>query len=152
MATNKGCLPAAVKLLAARDHTEHELRVKLARRYDEAEIDAALATLRNRGYLDDAALAARLATQLLESGQYGLSGIEDRLLRRGFPAAVATAAVSALPEAEEYPRAAALARRHFPAAERDDILRAARFLASRGFAAETVLLVLENVYRFEENG
>lgn len=152
MATNKACLPTAVKLLAARDHSEHELRAKLVRRYDEAEIDAALATLRSRGYLDDAALAARLAAQLLESGQYGLRGIEDRLLRRGFPTAVVETAVSAFPESDEYPRAAALARRHFPAAGRDDIPKVARFLASRGFAAETVLLVLEKVYRFAENG
>jgi DNA-binding response OmpR family regulator len=58
MAANKGCLPAAVKLLANRDHSERELRQKLLRRYGavrdvtvfaDLEINAAERTVKKGG-------------------------------------------------------------------------------------------------------
>lgn len=152
MATSKGCLPAAVKLLATRDHSERELRTKLARRFAAADIDTALDTLRTRGYLDDAGLAARLASQLQGTGKYGLNGIKARLNARGFPAAAIAAALAALDKADECPRALALARRQFPAPERGDAPRIGRFLAGRGFASAAIVRVLETLCGYEENG
>jgi len=51
-------LSAAVGLLARRSHSQTELRRKLGRRgYDQAEVDAALARLVEKGLQDDRAFA-----------------------------------------------------------------------------------------------
>lgn len=150
MPTNKGCLPAAVKFLAARDHSEQELRRKLLRRYDAAEIDAAITTLKNRGYLDDSALAGRLAARYIEDGEYGRFGIRVRLTGKGLPAAAVDAALAGYDVSAEYERAAALAKRQFRAATAADIPRVGRFLAARGFAADTVTKVLARIFDYSE--
>jgi regulatory protein len=151
MPPNKGCLPAAVKFLAARDHSEQDLRRKLLRRYDAAETDAAIAVLKARGYLDDRALAHRLAARYVEEGQYGRRGIQARLTGRGLPADAVDAALAGYDAAGEYERAAALIRRQFRTAKANDTARAGRFLAARGFAAETITALLSRVFGYGEN-
>jgi len=149
MASSKACLPAAVKLLAGRDHSEQELRRKLLRRYDAAEIDAAIAILKARGYLDDDALAGRLAARCIDDGQHGRHGIRRRLLERGLPKAAIDAALAGYDADADYDRAAALAARKFPEGEAADATRVGRFLAARGFDGETVLAVLRRLYGYD---
>ncbi len=149
-ANNKACLPAAVKLLAARDHSEQELRRKLLRRYDAAEIDAAVAVLKTRHYLDDTALTGRLAARYAAGGQHGLYGIKAKLREHGLPAAAIDAALAGYDAAREYEWAAALCRKRFTDAAAGDIPKAGRFLAARGFAAETITRVLRNMYDYDE--
>lgn len=143
MAPSKACLPAAVKLLAGRDYSERELRQKLTRQgHDQAAIAAAIAVLRGRGYLDDAALTRHLVARYRADAQYGRAGIRARLLRRGLSAADIAAAMRDCGEWDEYSCALRLSMSRFPAAAADDAPRVGRFLASRGFAGETVLRVL----------
>ncbi len=150
MASNKGCLPAAVKLLAGRDHSEQELRRKLCRRFAAAEIDAAVAVLKDRRYLDDAALTGRLAARYAADGQHGVYGIRAKLLARGLPAAAIDAALAGYDATCEYGWAAALCRKRFPAAQTGDLPKIGRFLAARGFAVETVTAVVGRVYGYDE--
>ncbi len=149
MPSNRACLPAAVKLLAARDHSEQELRRKLLRCYGEEEIAAAVAVLKARGYLDDDALVGRLAAKCIEDGQHGRLGIRRRLMERGLPKAAIDAALAGYDLAADYDRAAALAARRFPDGTAADAPKVGRFLAARGFDGETVLAVLRQVYGYD---
>jgi regulatory protein len=151
MAPSKGCLPAAVKLLAARDHSEQDLRRKLRRSYGEAEIEEAVSVLRTRGYLDDAALARRLAARYIEEGQYGRLGIRARLGKQGLPSAAVDAALTGFSDASEYAPAAALVNRRFPRKTPADAPKAGRFLAVRGFSAETIMTVLGRIFDYRED-
>jgi regulatory protein len=149
MASSKACLPEAVKLLAIRDHSEQELRRKLLRHYGEEETDAAIAVLKARGYLNDEALAGRLAARCIDDGQHGRLGIRRRLLERGLPKAAIDAALAGYDPAADYDRAAALAARKFPEGSAADAPKVGRFLAARGFDGETVLAVLRRLYGYD---
>ncbi|TMB31623.1 MAG: hypothetical protein E6J61_09305 [Deltaproteobacteria bacterium] len=59
-------LDAALKLLAARGRTEAELRrLLVSRQYPAAEVEAAVARVRELGYLDDGEVARNRARSLL---------------------------------------------------------------------------------------
>ena len=150
-ASNKGCLPTAVKFLAVRDHSEQDLRRKLFRRFDAAEIDAAIAILKSRGYLDDASLAGRLAARYIEDGEYGRFGIKVRLTGKGLPADAVDAALAGYGADAEFERAAALVRRQFRAATAADVPRVGRFLAARGFSVDTIKKVLSRGFGYCED-
>jgi regulatory protein len=62
-------LDSALKLLAARSRTETELRRGLEKRgYTSAEVEAAVARVRELGYLDDGEVARSRARSLLDRG------------------------------------------------------------------------------------
>jgi regulatory protein len=62
-------LDAALKLLAARSRTEAELRrALLSREYPPAEVETAVARVRELGYLDDGEVARARARSLLGRG------------------------------------------------------------------------------------
>jgi regulatory protein len=120
-----GALASAGRALRHRDHSAAELGRKLERRgVTEAERDAALETLERAGLVDDARFAAGRARALAERG-WGDAAIRLDLERHGVTGDHLDQALAALdPEPE---RAAALAAR------RGGGLRAARWLAARGF-------------------
>jgi regulatory protein len=74
------------RYLAARDHSELELKNKLSRRYSEEIVDQALRIAVERNWLvEPARLAERVAEELSrkrKSSRY----IQDQLRRRGLPA------------------------------------------------------------------
>jgi regulatory protein len=83
----------AVKLLAARSRTEQELDRALERaKVPEDERKAALARLRELGYLDDRETARFRARSMVERGD-GARKIAQRLAAQGVKAAEASAAV-----------------------------------------------------------
>ncbi|MBR1759864.1 MAG: regulatory protein RecX [Schwartzia sp.] len=85
-------LEKAVELLAAREQSKRRLSDKLRLRgYEEEEIDAALARLEERRYLDDEAACARAFQRMYEDGAMSLRQIGQKLLQRGFPAALVRA-------------------------------------------------------------
>ena len=47
----------AIKLLAARDRTAHELHTRLSRDYEPSVVEEVLAYLEDRGYIDDGRFA-----------------------------------------------------------------------------------------------
>ncbi len=108
---------AAVRALAQRGHTEAELRRKLGRRAAAADaLEAALARLRDHGYLDDARVAESYTRFQKEVRHHGRLRVLRELRARGVAAAAAEAAV----------------RRQFPAAGEDALVRA--FLRSKRLA------------------
>jgi len=79
-------LALALNLLSRRDHSEAELRRKLAPKgFPAEELDTAMARLRDAGYLDDRRFARSFAEAAIRNGRgYGFR-LRMELSRRGIP-------------------------------------------------------------------
>jgi regulatory protein len=123
-------LDRAVRALARRDHSAESLRVKLARAGVSKDAQSeALDTLERAGYLDDARFACARAEHLAARG-YGNEWIRADLEAQGVAAKTVGDTLAGLePEAERALREWAKLRGG---------LGAARTLARRGFAEETL--------------
>lgn len=132
----------ALAWLALREHSTLELRTKLERwaqahgRDAAAEgLEAVLAALQSAGHLSDSRfLESRVHAR---AARLGNLRIEHELRRSGTPLDHSTR--EAL-RASELARAQAVWAKRFgsPAADRAERARQARFLAGRGFSAETI--------------
>jgi regulatory protein len=139
---------AALKLLAARSRSRHELRLALRRRgFTTGEQNAALSRLDSLGYLDDARFARQRAVTLLSSG-FGPRAVLSRLLAHGLTDAEAK---RGLRESEteigfnELESAQALLRKRRLDAKEDrkSLARAARLLGARGFSEEVISRLID---------
>jgi regulatory protein len=128
---------AGVRALTSRDRSEQSLRGVLARKgATSAERDETVAILRRHGALDDDRFARSRASRLAERG-FGDAAIAFRLEQEGIaPEAVADALAPLEPEAK---RAARLA------AGRGRTEKTARWLAARGFDADSVEAALASI-------
>jgi regulatory protein len=134
----------AVRLLAARDRSEQEIRRALAARTIRPRIiDATVRRLRLRRYLDDQRFATMTAERAARRG-VGSDRVRAELEAKGVAEALADAAVSTAFDDETALARASLARRFgdapLPPATR---AKAARFLLGRGFPEGIVLAILE---------
>ncbi len=130
MAEPSDAVQAALRALRARDRTAAELDARLRERgVEEDERRETLETLERVGYLDDERFAHGRAAALAARGS-GDALIRVELERRGVSVELVDAALDGLdPEAE---RAARVVLRRGGGA------KTARYLASRGFAAEVI--------------
>lgn len=159
----------ALQHLAQREHTRQELRAKLLRwtqaretlasttalacgaapalaathapSAPAAEIDALLDQLQQGGQLSDARFVeSRVHARV---GRFGNRRIEHELRQHG---AEASPALRSELQASEFDRASAVWRRKFGHAPADaaERLRQMRFLAGRGFGAETIARVMRH--------
>ncbi len=104
----KTALVAAVDILARQEYSTAKLREKLARKgYEEAEIDAAVARLEEKHYLDDAAACQRQFEFLYNESRSSVRQICLKLQQRGF----ARDAVQACVPRDTYEREKAAALR-----------------------------------------
>ena len=127
----------AAQALARRDLTVAELDQRLARAGVPNEArDGVLERLRDARYLDDRRVALNRATRLAER-RLGDAAIRADLARRGLPSDVVAEAVNQL-EPEE-------ARARRLVVTLGGGARAARVLARKGFAVETIEQVLEAI-------
>lgn len=134
----------AIRLLAARDRSEQEIRDRLAAGGETAAtITATVRRLRQRRYLDDQRLALGAGEHAVRRGygseylraQLGHKGVADRLIDEAVEAAYT----------DEIGLARRVLARKFPVepqrpAER---ARAARFLLRRGFPESVVFAILD---------
>jgi regulatory protein len=76
--------PAAVDLLARRDHSDQELRVKLRRRgFSTSAIDVVLEEMRDRGYQSDSRFAASWVRSAMRRGDRSREFLIARLHAKG---------------------------------------------------------------------
>ena len=127
-------------LLARREHAVQELRRKLvARGFQDALIETALATLAGEGLQDDARFADAFVHARVQRGQ-GPVKIRAGLFERGVEAELAAAAMEA--SGADWVALAREARlKRFGEVIPDEYrerARQMRFLAGRGFSAEQV--------------
>lgn len=129
-------LEVVTKLLSGRDKTRAQLRAALERKgFGREDIDAAVSRAVELGYVDEARVAQRKAEALLRDGWCG-EALGARLGALGLDAQTIDVAIAAakaeLAWSEAGTARALVERRHLEG------VKAARFLASRGFSEDVV--------------
>jgi regulatory protein len=90
----KNAEEAALGLLARRDYSREEMRLKLATRgFPSAEIEDTLRKLEARKILDDFRYARHLAISLAQGKFLGPQRLRQKFLQKGIPAELAQAAM-----------------------------------------------------------
>lgn len=133
---------AAMNLLSRREHGRRELLRKLAGRYQEEEVEAAVRQLAEDGLQSDERFAESFARQRMQRG-YGPQRIQKELLARGVSGSVADRALQSMEREEgvSWRRVAreALRKKYGEPALPGDFSERARrvqFLQRRGFAED----------------
>jgi regulatory protein len=126
-----------------RDRTEHEMRSHLERvGVDATAIEAAVQTLTELEYLDDARFAVRFAEDRRELDAWGAERIERRLSALGVDRDhIRAALVEDSGSGAELDRALVLLRRRFPSppSDRRGRERALGVLLRKGYESEVAL-------------
>jgi regulatory protein len=139
MNDHQRALEAALRALAARERTEHELRAFLERRKAEPHVvDDVIAAVRAEGLVDDAGYARRFAEDRRLLDRWGSERIARDLERRGVERELVEQALAGQDRQEELALAVELLGRRFPLPfdgdrERD---KAWRMLVRRGYEPE----------------
>ena len=135
----------ALRLLARRDYSRHELAVKLqGLETDATVVTALLDELEARGWLSE----LRIAQHSIEraAGRYGSRKVLDELERKGLQSDVLSQAREQLRETElESARSALQKRFGAQTVDLQQRQRQARFLAQRGFDLEVIQHLLDGV-------
>lgn len=148
---NEKLYDAAVKLLGQQMRTVAELKRVLRRKVEpgdagEAKVDAVVARLNERKYLNDTGYAQDYAKLRQENASLGKRRVREDLMRKGVHAEVIGKTLDAAYEgvSEE-----ALARRHLerkrvrkPASDKE-AARVARLLMRAGFGSGTIFRILK---------
>ncbi|MBX3662533.1 MAG: recombination regulator RecX [Burkholderiales bacterium] len=142
----------ALRHLARREHTRHELALKLAPHAgSEAEVAQILDDFTQRGWLSE----QRAAEQIVHArrGRYGPARIRRDLEAKGVSAEASAAALATLKDGElEAARAVWKRKFRAPPANAAERARQARFLLGRGFGSETIVRLLRGLSRDGMNG
>ncbi|SDF76163.1 regulatory protein RecX [Sporolituus thermophilus] len=135
----------ALRLLAGRAYSEQELRIKLLQRgYASYDVNCVVMELRERGYLDDAALCRFLLDKYRRAGKYGKQAIFSKLRQRGLPAKIVDEAAVSFDYYEEWEYAVKLIRRRF-GEDYSDSTAIIRYLGAKGFSRAAILQALRHV-------
>lgn len=139
----------ALRHLARREYTRHELTLKLAPHAESAaEIAEVLDDFTQRGWLSE----QRAAEQMVHArrSRYGMARIRRDMEAKGVAAEVVSSTVAALKEGE-LEAARAVWRRKFKALPAGAAERAkqARFLLGRGFSSEVITRLLRGLAKDE---
>jgi regulatory protein len=132
-------LDLAFRYLGRRDRTVLEMRRYLeGKRVEPATIEAALASLHEQGYLDDARFARRFAADKRELDHWGAERIERRLATLGIDREVLASSLGTPDRDDELAAALEILRRRFPALAEDprDRRRALGVLVRKGYDVE----------------
>ena len=135
----------AMRALAARERTEHELRALLRRRgVDEAVVDDVLASLVAEGLVDDMGYARRFTEDRRLLDRWGNERIARDLVRRGIGRDLIDQALAGHDHHDELAVAVELLDRRFPLPFGDDRERdkAWRMLVRRGYEAELAYMAV----------
>jgi regulatory protein len=141
----------ALRYLAARPRSEHEVRRRLRRTgLDEPAIDGLLGRLRASGLVDDAAFAHYWVEQRQTFRPRGTRLLEAELRQHGIQSELASAAAepaSSSAEDDAYRAAHRRARQLRGVEERTFRTRVGQFLARRGFDWDTVSPTVDRLWR-----
>jgi regulatory protein len=142
----QGALKLSYAYLNRRDRTVSEVRGHLERQGIATElVDAAIRTLIDQSFLDDARFARLFVSDKRELEQWGSERITRGLLSRGIERELAEPAVLRPDHPDDEPseldRALALLRRRFPTPLQDERQRERAFgvLIRKGYDSELVL-------------
>jgi regulatory protein len=142
---------AALKMLAARELSEAQVRQRLVRRkYDASDIDTAIERLKAGGYIDDARAAAVIARRETTVRRRGKTRVSSRLRAAGIASAIADRAVEQVFKDVDADSLldASLERRlrgRTRIADDKEMQRLYRYLIGQGFEGERVLAKLRKL-------
>ena len=140
----------ALRLLSGREHSRAELERKLAR-YEETpgSLAQALSELEAKGFISEQRVIASLLHR--RGGKLGNARLKQELQGKGLAPAAVGAAMAGL-QGNEAERALAVWQKKFgaPALDAQAAARQMRFLAARGFGAETIRRVVSGRYAMDE--
>jgi regulatory protein len=134
---------AAVRMLARREHSRHELVERLvARGCERSEVEREVAVLEHAGLVSDARYAEAVVSS--RGGRMSRRAIARELKEQGVDAEAAATALAPLAGRDEVEEATALWRRRFdtPPADDREKARQLRFLLSRGYSTSIAFKVL----------
>lgn len=141
----KSALQKATDLLASQEQSSTVLRKKLlARKYNAAEIDEAIAKLKKYNYLDDAEACQRQFENFYAEGKLSLRQIVIKLIQRGFDKDFIEQLIPDDSEEHERLTAEKLLTKKFSGVKKFDRIKAWQFLAARGFDGEIISSAVEN--------
>jgi regulatory protein len=135
-------LATAYRFVNRRERTEAEMRMHLSRAgVTPANVEQAVATLVEQGYLDDARFVRLFVQDKRELDGWGNDRIRPALLARGISADLADDALSATDSGGELDRALGILRARFPtlSGERRERERALGMLLRKGYEVELAL-------------
>ena len=142
----KSALMKATDLLANQDQSSTVLRRKLlARKYDSAEVDDAIAKLKKYNYLDDDETCRRQFENFYTDEKLSVRQIAAKLVQRGFDKDFIERLIP--DDAEEHDQLVAekLLAKKFPNAAKFDKAKAWQFLSSRGFNGDVISSAIEKL-------
>ena len=152
MKENKTALMKATDLLAMSEQSTNSLRQKLlARKYDAAEVDAAIEKLQKYNYLNDEEFCRRQFEILYSAEKLSVRQICVKLIQRGFDSEFVKNLIPADTYEHEFNAATTALEKKFTPQTFDDAKNAYKFknklwqhLASKGFGSEIISSVIEN--------
>ena len=140
----------ALRHLARREHTRHELALKLAPHAEsETEVAQILDDFTQRGWLSEQRAAEQIVHARIR--RYGPVRIRRDLEAKGVSVEAATAVLATLKEGE-LEAARAVWKRKFsaPPANAAERAKQTRFLLGRGFGSEVIVKLFRGVGDFDE--
>ena len=145
----KTALMKAVDLLARAEHSTAHLARKLAQRgYEEEEIKEALATLTERGYLDDEEACRHQFAFLYEESRQSVRQICAKLMQRGFESSLVRECVPRdIYEREKKAAMRCLSLKFRPSAEEQKMMQ---HLYRKGFDSSAIRAVVEEFHCTDE--
>lgn len=143
--TPKSAQHTMMDILSRREHSEWELKHKLMlRNFSEEEISNAIEKAKSSQWLGQPEEAAQQLADQLHRKNKGIEFINSTLAEKGLPSV-------SRDEALELEKAEALVKTKysgFSEYTRDEKIKVARFLTSRGFDSSTIRKVLKNEEEF----
>ncbi|MBR6729096.1 MAG: regulatory protein RecX [Clostridia bacterium] len=141
----------ALRLLDARAYTEKALIKKLEERGTEPEIiEKTVLFLKEYAYLDDAAYAARYVQAAVRQGKSGRRKIYYDLIEKGIAKELTEEAVNSADLCEEENVLPILEKRLKGDFSFNTIMKAKRYLLSRGFSYEAIDRAIRQLTKNEE--
>ena len=143
------CMNVALKFLAYRPRSEHEVRDKLRLRgFQGSDIDKVIDKLKEQKYIDDAAFAEYWRENRTSFSPRSRRMLASELVRKGVKGADIDVAVSDIDEAENAYRAALPRARRLSLADREGFReRLGGYLRRRGFSYDVINNTLERIWR-----
>lgn len=146
----KSALQKATDLLAGREQSSTILRQKLlARNYNAAEVDEAIAKLKKYNYIDDEEACRRQFENFYAENKFSVRQIVLKLIQRGFDKNFIEKLIPEDFSEREQLTAGKLLAKKFPDAKKFDKVKAWQFLSSRGFDGEIISSAIENFFQTE---
>jgi SOS response regulatory protein OraA/RecX len=150
------CENAAARMLAMREHTAGELRVKLKRKkFPDDAVKKAVKKFRDRGLLDDAHLARKLVEQSLERNPAGRSFLVAMLMKKHIGRSLAEPTVDAvLADRDETEMAVESLKKRWSSIGQLELerarTRAYNYLSRRGISYNAAREAFERLYNSED--